>query len=482
MTAGYRPNILIVEDNASVRDLFELVFEPASARLLHATSLGAGLRLIGSERIDLAIVDYWLPDGDGGEVLRALREAQPHAQAILATAWGSDRSANEMVKQGAFAYLKKPFDVETLRVHAQRALLLSRLAWENEHLQTSMQRFGEEVSSWEKEVEAVRRLAALPSGPEDTAAHCRSAMEILSQAVGESVGLAYYASSVAGDELSIRCATGLGPGAGLPASLLTEGGLVGRALEEHRLVTSGAEGEPAGLGREKGSLLQLNGFAAAAAYPIEMKGRCVGVLVAGCPEGPCLGRAEEILQSSVGRFFGLAMQNAFLMEAATVDGLTALHNRRYFDLRLEQEVSRAKRHGRALTLCLADLDRFKSLNDTHGHIFGDKVLRGVSGCWQSGLRKSDFAARYGGEELALILPETSLAGGRLAAEKVREAIARLRFKAPKNGSPRVGVTVSIGLASYPEQASRPEDLLGMADQALYEAKRSGGDRVASAGG
>lgn len=481
--ADHRPNILIVEDNASVRDLFDLVFEPESARLLQATSLEESLRLIGAERVDLAIVDYWLPDGDGAEVLRALREAQPHAQAILATAWGSERSANELLKQGAFAYLKKPFDVETLRVHAQRALLLSRLARENAHLQTSMQRFGEEVSSWEREVEAVRRLAALPSGPEDTGAHCESAMRIVSQVMGDGVGLAYYAASVAGDELTVRCSAGLGPGGSLPPTLLTDRGLVGRAVEEHRLVTSAeAGGEPIGLGREKGALLRLNGFAAAAAYPVEMRGRCVGVLVAGCPDASCLARAEELLQSSVGRFFGLAMQNVFLMEAATVDGLTALHNRRYFDLRLEQEVSRARRHGRELTLCLADLDRFKALNDTHGHLFGDKVLRGVAGCWRSGLRKSDFAARYGGEELALILPETSAEGGRRAAEKVRGAIARLRFKAPAGGAPPVGVTASIGLASYPEQASRPEDLVALADQALYAAKRAGGDRVVSAGG
>jgi diguanylate cyclase (GGDEF)-like protein len=110
------------------------------------------------------------------------------------------------------------------------------------------------------------------------------------------------------------------------------------------------------------------------------------------------------------------------------------------------------------------------------------VLRGVAGCWRSGLRKSDFAARFGGEELALILPETGAEGGRQAAEKVRAAIARLRFKAPAGGAPPVGVTVSIGLAAYPEQASRPEDLVALADRALYAAKRAGGDRVADAGG
>ncbi|MEK6709915.1 MAG: diguanylate cyclase [Nitrospinota bacterium] len=480
MAAAHRPTILIVEDNASLLGLYDHVFEPETTRLIHARGVEESLRAIRSERLDLAIVDYWLPDGNGAEVLRALKEAQPHAHAILATAWGSDRDASEVVKQGAFAYLKKPFDLVTLRILAQRALLLARLGGENEVLRGSLRRFAEEVSAWGKEAEAVRRLATLPAGPEDAGAHCAHALSAVLEVLG-GVGLAYYSSPHGGGELALCHALGFGGEEALPAAILADQGLVGRAAEEGRLLSfSGAAGGPVALDKEKGAPFPLVGYTAAAALPVELGGRSVGVLVAAFPDAGSLARAEETLGSSVGRFFSLAMQNIHLMEAAAVDGLTGLYNRRYLDLRLEQEFSRAERHGRELTLCLADLDQFKSLNDAHGHQFGDKVLRGVADCWRSGLRKSDLAARYGGEELALLLPETSLAGGRLASEKIRGAISALPFAASRAGGAAVRVTASIGVASYPGQAAGPEELLRAADQALYEAKNTGGDRVVCA--
>ena len=199
-------------------------------------------------------------------------------------------------------------------------------------------------------------------------------------------------------------------------------------------------------------------------------------------------------------------------EQAVRDGLTGLYNHRHFYERLEQEVARARRYGTPVSLLMIDLDDFKAFNDRHGHLAGDAVLRGVAAVLQGELRQHlDVAARYGGEEFAVILPNTPRHGsgtqggagrdagggaqgapppGDLApppgdaaervAERIRRRVAAASFCDP-GGRPLGPVTVSIGVAVYPEGTRRPEDLVAHADAALYLAKRAGKDRVVTYG-
>lgn len=158
-----------------------------------------------------------------------------------------------------------------------------------------------------------------------------------------------------------------------------------------------------------------------------------------------------------------------LYQLATHDALTELCNRRHFDELLTKEIARTSRHRRELSLAIVDVDLFKSVNDDHGHVEGDGVLRRIADTIRHHARVEDEAARIGGEEFAIVFPETGPLDARAICERLRQAVADIAFRF--NGSTR-SVTVSIGIAAL-HQGDTPKSLLRRADQALYQAKDSG---------
>jgi diguanylate cyclase (GGDEF)-like protein len=177
----------------------------------------------------------------------------------------------------------------------------------------------------------------------------------------------------------------------------------------------------------------------------------------------------------------IALENARLHRIverqALVDGLTGLANRRHCDEQLAAEFSRAERFGQPLALIFADLDDFKRINDRFGHPVGDSVLREFAETLAESVRDIDIAGRWGGEEFAMILPGTDLAGAARVAERVRSALVSRPTFGP-DGEP-VQLRASFGVAAFPEAAS-PAELVAAADGALYAAKRAGKDRVVTA--
>ena len=168
--------------------------------------------------------------------------------------------------------------------------------------------------------------------------------------------------------------------------------------------------------------------------------------------------------------------NRRLEALATTDPLTRVLNRRALLDRLTAEVDRARRFSSALSLLLLDVDHFKQINDTAGHLAGDSVLRQLGALLEDAVRKVDIVARYGGEEFVAILPETSSEGGVIFAERLRERIAGQAFDV---GAERpVHLTVSIGIATFPSaRVASTEDLFARADEALYRAKSGGRNQV-----
>jgi diguanylate cyclase (GGDEF)-like protein len=164
---------------------------------------------------------------------------------------------------------------------------------------------------------------------------------------------------------------------------------------------------------------------------------------------------------------------------ATTDGLTGLLNRRTFNAQLALRLREAQRYRRHLSLLLVDIDHFKKVNDTHGHPAGDAVLRGVAAIAASQARETDMVARYGGEELALVLPETDSAGARAIAERLRSAVASADHATDKG---HLRVTISLGIATWPGDGAAAEELIEAADKALYRAKQAGRNRVECARG
>lgn len=167
-----------------------------------------------------------------------------------------------------------------------------------------------------------------------------------------------------------------------------------------------------------------------------------------------------------------------LRELSYIDTLTNVFNRRYFNHRLTEEVARASRFGRTLSLAICDLDRFKILNDTHGHQAGDVVLRYLAQTLRRSVRTIDIVSRLGGDEFAVLMPDTDAEECGSLADRLRQAVSSGGFtlggRDSKGGT--IDLKLSVGLAVFPHHAERPERLLWCADMALLEAKRNGGNR------
>jgi diguanylate cyclase (GGDEF)-like protein len=168
--------------------------------------------------------------------------------------------------------------------------------------------------------------------------------------------------------------------------------------------------------------------------------------------------------------------NEALWDQATHDGLTGLYNFRYFQEGLSREIARSARHGKPLSLILLDVDSFKRYNDDNGHQMGDAALRSIGEILLRRIRKSDVAARYGGDEFVVLLPEVGREHGMQIAEALREAIADHPFRG-RETQPRGNVTASFGIAVYPEDGSDPCSLVREADRTMYLAKQAGGNCV-----
>ncbi|MFH1736910.1 MAG: sensor domain-containing diguanylate cyclase, partial [Actinomycetota bacterium] len=225
-----------------------------------------------------------------------------------------------------------------------------------------------------------------------------------------------------------------------------------------------------------------------AAVPLSTDGYDIGVIFLGkYAIEPFSKEAEEFLETLAGQA-AIAVENAKLyaqaQEMAIHDGLTGIYNYRYFMKSLEEEIKRAERYGRTVSLMMIDIDLFKHVNDTYGHQRGDDVLKGLTQTLVNSTRETDIVSRYGGEEFCVILPETELDDAVEVAEKLRISVAKASYAREKGQSMKV--TISLGVAAYPVLASNQEELLRKADDALYSAKTkrnmvvsaTSGDRLA----
>ena len=208
--------------------------------------------------------------------------------------------------------------------------------------------------------------------------------------------------------------------------------------------------------------------------PLFADGKPLGVLAV--EHGGRSSKIERRVLTTMGQFSShaaLALRNAWLLgeirRMADTDGLTGIANRRFFEHALEKEISRAKRSGEQLTLVMLDIDHFKQLNDTHGHQVGDQILHEVGSVLSQTCRDFDVPARYGGEEFAVLLPGCSTQESFSAAGRLRKVISEMEGAVP--------VTASAGVATFPLHAADAAALVKAADEALYESKRLGRDRV-----
>lgn len=210
--------------------------------------------------------------------------------------------------------------------------------------------------------------------------------------------------------------------------------------------------------------------------PLISFGQTLGVLVLDSKRREAFNPADARPLESVADICATAIQNAHYVERvrhlANIDGLTGIFNRRYFEKQIADELERSRRYDTELTVMMVDIDHFKRLNDEFGHLLGDEVLRQASSIFSQQLRKNDVVCRYGGEEFAILLPQTNFQQALAVAEKLRKVVETWQFP----GVPRP-VTISAGIASCPAHGTARDDVVKAADAALYTAKQSGRNRV-----
>ncbi len=210
--------------------------------------------------------------------------------------------------------------------------------------------------------------------------------------------------------------------------------------------------------------------------PLLSCGQPLGVLLAVSNKPGAFKHYDTQSLESAADICATAIQNARYVERvkqlAYLDGLTGIFNRRYFELRIVEEIERARRFQAGMGVVMVDIDQFKRLNDEFGHLLGDEVLRQVSSIFHQQLRKIDVVCRFGGEEFAILLSQTNAQHARSVAEKLRRLVENWQFP----GVPRP-VTISAGVSTFPEHGATRDELVKSADAGLYAAKQSGRNRV-----
>jgi len=256
------------------------------------------------------------------------------------------------------------------------------------------------------------------------------------------------------------------PGGRFPASqdpwsrvLATSGTVIEKDLR--------AMSEPERLFTESASRLSI---------PLISFGQTLGVLTLHSSQPNAFRESELQSLESVADICANSIQNAHYVERvkqlAYLDGLTGIFNRRFFELRIMEEIERARRYGTGMAVIMADIDQFKRLNDECGHLLGDEVLRQVSSLFHQQLRKIDVVCRYGGEEFAILLTQTNAQQATIIAEKLRRLVGGYQFP----GVPRT-ITISAGVAAFPDHGKSRDEMIRAADNGLYAAKQAGRNRV-----
>lgn len=443
-----RPTVLVVDDEAFFRQLFsDILAEDGGYEIEVAESGETALARLARGGVDVLITDMIMPGLCGLDLIRRARAFNNPPEIILATGNATVESAIQALKDGARDYLLKPCNPEQLR-HLVRTCVEQRRLLDENHLLRSQIRLyqkGQQLSS-QLDIEALLQ-ESLGLLLNETGTQIRH-LAFLANADGVSRVIADagthedQARHLA--EALIAHLPGIGKGELLEAAQVAIPADAPEDLRRFWVFPLKADHDV------QGALVLFNAVGQPLPDPF--------------PRETLLFLAE---QAALG--FENAWQYQGARELIYTDDLTGLYNHRYLQIALEQEIRRAERYGLEFSLAFIDLDLFKTVNDTHGHLVGSSVLREVGELLRHCVRDADMLFRYGGDEFTALLVETDTRGAKVVAERIRKAIEGHHYNAGQGKTCRV--TATVGHATYPVHAKNQQELIDLADRAMYQGKQ-----------
>ena len=453
---GNRGKILVVDDDRFYQKFCADLLKEEGYQV-HTTFTGQeALALISEKEFDLMILDLVMPGMGGIEVLENAKQIRPDLEIIIMTGYASVESAVKCLKAGAIDYLIKPLNPEELKITVKRAIELRHLFDEHQEMKNLLTIY-----------EAIQRVSSCL----ELDRIYRLGLDALLIATRSEYGMSIFYDQ----DNELKFWVGIEEE---DARTIYE--QLGR---EFRPLPDSIKIIPAKtiIEKKKNSPLEYLKISSLAIFPFKILDRLEGVMVLLSRKG-----FSENLEYGNVRFvyeqIRSSLENAIRYQDAQrlifIDDLTGLFNTRYLEMVLQTELSRARRFKKHLSLLFIDLDYFKLVNDTYGHLVGSWVLvetaRVLKGC----LRDIDIVVRYGGDEFIIILSETDRQGAMVVAERIRKRIEEHTFR-PREDI-EIHLTCCVGIAVYPEDAESKEELIQLADKAMYRGKETTRNVVYSA--
>lgn len=440
-----KPKILIVDDEVFFRRLFTEILSEGDLYDIDTVDSGKeALTYLTRNQVDVVLSDMVMPEVCGLELVRRTRSFDPAPDIILATGNATVETAIQALKGGARDYLLKPCNPEQLRHTVKTILEQRRLIAENSLLQSQIRLY---------------QKGQYLSGQLDIDNLFQESLTSLLHELGDGRALAYLSNQNGVSHVTSNAIDDM------KARELAEA-LWQKTLSIEHNAFFKAEELP-----EIASIYE--GLESIWAFSMHSNNDQHGALVIINPNGAS--QLDELPQDSlnflaeqVALGFANACQYQGARELIYTDDLTGLYNHRYLHIALEQEIRRSERYGLEFSIAFVDLDLFKNINDEHGHLVGSGVLRQVGDILRECVRDADMLFRYGGDEFTALLVETDTRGAKIVAERIRSTIEEFAFDI---GNGKTGsLTATVGHATYPIHATTKEEMIDLADKAMYLGK------------
>jgi two-component system, cell cycle response regulator len=433
--------ILLVDDEKIARSLYSDFLAGAGHQVQVVSSTADAITSLAGHRFDLVVTDLIFPQSDGMELLQWVKSHHTGTEVLVITALDKVEPAIRAIKSGASDYLVKPVTPEVLAQAVTRALTQNSLLKDHE----ALRRYVTLLEAGQRIATTLDRERLIETTTSGFLALCVANATALFTREQDTLSLAGWAGVAASDRDALSAVI---------VPLVTDA-LEDKSRAGHELALTGSEGP-----YETAFLLPIvDGEAHLGAMLLLFSGR---IPEAGVEAGAYLGRHLALALKNLGRF-------AEVEDLVYLDDLTHLFNSRYLELVLDKEFKNATPNEKPFSLLFLDLDYFKSVNDTHGHVVGSKLLVEVSRVLKGCVRDNDVVCRWGGDEYVLLLRGTDSGGALKVAERIRRAVESHRFLAREGYG--LSITTCIGIATYPEHASEKDGLLDFADRAMYRGKK-----------